>query len=224
MGLENKITWLLPKEIAGKSPRDYKSAKRIFCAHSGSSMYPTLSKRDLLETTPYQNKKPKVGDVILFLPPEEKNYFIHRIVNIGPKGFLTRGDNNSDIDAWALQEEDIYGRVIAAHQGERSRRIYAGLPGRLSGICCLARRKTNALIVKLLGPVYRWFCTGGILCRLIPVSLTTQVLKFQSDSIVSHRLLLGKRVIGTYDKSSLQWRIRRPYRVLVDESSLPTPQ
>ena len=221
---DNKISYFLPKGKALISPQDYKPAGRIFCAHSGSSMSPTLSKRDLIEITPYQNKIPKKGDVILFLPPDEENYFIHRIIKKGPDGFFTRGDNNTDMDSWVLQEGDIHGRVIAAHQGERSRKIYGGLPGRLSGISCLSRRKTNALMVTLLGPVYRAFCHGGLLHRLIPVRLKPQVATFQSFTNTSHKLLLGKQVIGSYDHALLRWQIKRPYRILINESSLPEPR
>jgi hypothetical protein len=86
------------------------------------------------------------------------------------------------------------------------------------------QRKTNGLMVKFLGPVYRSFCTGGILNWLIPVRLTPRVATFHSDTNASHKLLLGKRIIGSYDESLLQWQIRRPYRLLVDEASLPKPR
>ena len=158
-----------------------------------------------------------------FLPPNNNGYIVHRIVSAGPEGFLTRGDNNNDIDPWVLNEKNICGRVVAAHQGNKRRKIAGGFIGRLAGLSCLIRRKTNRLAVKLLGPIYRALCTGGMLRWLIPVRLTPQVATFQSETNDSHKLLLGRRIIGSYDKSLLQWQIRRPYRLFVDENSLPTP-
>ena len=194
-----------------------------FCAHKGTSMNPTLSRLDLLKITAYQKKRPQVGDVIFFLPPDDEDYLVHRIVSAGPKGFLTRGDNNNDIDPWILNEKDVYGRVVEAHKGNKRRKISGGFIGRLTGLSCVVRRTTNQLAIKMLGPVYRAFYTGGILRWLIPARLTPQVATFRSGTNNSHKLLLGKRTIGSYNKSLLQWQIRRPYRLFVDESTLPTP-
>ncbi len=201
-----------------------KSAEKYYCAHIGTSMNPTLTKLDMLEIAPYDTKEPKVGDVVFLKPPMEDNYFVHRIVSAGPKGFLTRGDNNTETDPWVLSENKICGRIIAAHQGDKRRKIAGGFIGRLTGLSCVVRRKTYRLAVKLLRPVYRSFCTGGLLHWLIPVRLTPQVATFQSDVNASHKLLLGRRIIGSYDESLLQWQIRRPYRLFVDEASLPKPR
>ncbi len=224
MSQRNQTAWLPVYSKTGLPLHHSDSKGNYFCAHRGTSMNPTLSRQELLEITGYDVKKPEIGDVAFFLPPHEKDYCVHRIIKKGPEGFFTRGDNNSDIDAWVLQEEDIYGRVIAAHQGQRSRKIYGGLPGRLAGISCLARRKTNALIVTLLGPVYRAVCNGGLLHRLIPLRLKPQVATFQSNKNTSHKLLLGKQVIGSYDYALLKWQIKRPYRIFINESSLPKPR
>jgi hypothetical protein len=75
-----------------------------------------------------------------------------------------------------------------------------------------------------LRPVYRSLCTGGFLHWLVPFRLTPQVATFRPGTIVSHKLLLGKRVIGSYDESRLLWQIRHPYRLFIDEDSLPKPR
>jgi signal peptidase len=199
------------------------SAKNFFCGHIGSSMNPTLTAQDLLEIKPYQQEDPQIGDVVLFQPRAHNHFVVHRITRINAAGIRTRGDNNGEIDSYFLDRGDIYGRVTAAHHGSQCRKITGGFIGRLTGFSCLVRRNTTKLAVKLLRPVYRAFCPGGILRWLIPVQFTPHVVTFQSDVNASYRLLLGKRIIGTYDNSILQWQIRRPYRLFVDESSLPTP-
>jgi signal peptidase len=225
MSLEKETYWLLAEKKAKLPPQHLGSGENYFCAHIGTSMNPTLSRQDLLEIAPYQRQSsPKIGDVILFQVPHHELYAIHRIIDIKPDGFHTKGDNSDIIDPWVLQKEDICGQAVTAHQGDTYRKISGGFLGRLTGMSCVVRRKTNGLAVKLLGPVYRSFCTGGILNWLNPVRLTPRVATFQSDANESHKLLLGKRIIGSYDESLLQWQIKRPYRLFVDEASLPTPR
>ena len=224
MPLINKKSWLLSDKKTKLPPEQINSGEIFFCAHIGISMNPTLTKQDLLEIAPYQEKPPKVGDVVLFQTSNSDNYVIHRIVNITHDGYKTKGDNSDLNDLWILQKKYIYGRIIAAHQGNKRRKIACGFLGRLTGYSCLLRRKTNQLTIKLLRPVYRSLCTGGFLHWLVPFRLTPQVATFRPGTIVSHKLLLGKRVIGSYDESRLLWQIRHPYRLFIDEKSLPKPR
>ena len=222
---ENNVAYRLLVDLKTDFFRLQENADtNYFIAHIGSSMNPTLSKWDILEIESCSHKRPKIGDIILFRAPHYDNFVIHRIFEINPEGFKTKGDNSDRVDPWVLQQNDVFGRVIAAHQGDKRRKIAGGSIGRLTGLSCLIGRKTNGLMVKLLGPVYRSFCSSGILHWLIPVRLTPQIATFESDINTSHKLLLGRRIIGSYDESLLRWQIRRPYRLFVDEKSLPVPQ
>lgn len=192
-----------------------------FYGHAGPSMNPTLNREDLLEVAPYAEYFPEVGDVILYRAPDNDSLIVHRIVSIKPEGYVAKGDNCSDRDPWLVKQEDILGHVIAAHRGTKRRLISCGYWGKLAGNFCHAKRRVTNLLVKLLRPVYRSLSTGGILHWLTPVRISPQVATFQSDTIASHKLLLGKQVVGFYDHNRLQWEIKRPYRIVVDESSLP---
>lgn len=211
-----------PKKSVAASPE--MPADTFFSAHRGTSMNPTLSRLDILEILPYKARKPQLGDVVFFLPPSHDDYFVHRIVLVGDSFFLTKGDNNTKIDTWTLRNNDIYGRVIAAHKGNKRRVILNGFPGRFVEKFCHFRKFFSRLIARLLGPAYRSLCSDGFLHWIIPYRFIPRVVTFHSDSDSSHQLLLGKRIIGFYDCTLLQWQIRRPFRVLVDESSLPTPR
>jgi signal peptidase len=223
MPLIDKKSWLLADKIAKLSPEQIHSEKVFFCSHIGTSMNPTLCEQDLLEIESYQIKYPKVGDVILFKTPRYKKIIVHRIIESTPEGFKTIGDNSDFPDDWTLQKEHIYGRVVAAHRANRKRIIVGGFIGRLTGYSCLIRRKTDFLMIKLLRPAYRSLSTGGTLNRLVPVRLTPQVVTYRTGPHDSHKLLLGKQIIGTYDETLLKWQIRRPYRLFVDENYLPSP-
>jgi len=209
---------IMPKADSRKSPEVH------FYGHVGPSMNPTLNKEDLLEVAPYRKDVPKVGDVILFQTPANDMTIVHRIVHIKPEGYVTRGDNCSDRDPWLVARKNIHGQIIAAHRGSKRRLISNGYWGKLTGIFCHLKRRVSNLLVRFLGPVYRSLSTGGYLHWLIPVRLTPQVATFQSDTNASHKLLLGRRIIGSYDESLLQWQIRRPFRLFVNEASLPKPR
>jgi signal peptidase I len=198
--------------------------KTFFCAHSGPSMNPTLSAQDLLEIKPYSGKRPKPGDVIFFKPPHDDYYVVHRIIRICSRGIQTRGDNNNHTDPWFLKPEDACGQVIAAHRGDASRKISSGFMGRLTGLFCQLRRKTQALLINILRPVYRFLNSSDALRRLMPLRLSPLVVTFTSKNHSSIRLLLGKTIIGTYDHALQQWQIEHPYRILLNESLLPKPR
>jgi hypothetical protein len=191
------------KIFSRKFSNESNNAESFYCAHIGASMTPTLSTQDLLEIKSYQHKTPRVGDIVLL--------------------FKTKGDYCDVADSWILKKEDVIGQVIAAHRGNKRRNISGGIVGRIAGLTFIMRRKTNWVITKLLRPIYRSLCTDGILHWLIPLRLTPQVATYRSGSDDSHKLLLGKRVIGSYDEARLQWQIKRPYRLVVDENSLPVP-
>ena len=222
---KSKVPLLLVRSnsVQQSNPPNY-SGKDFLCAHIGTSMNPTLSALDLLEVEPYNQKKPKIGDVILLKLSTENLYVVHRIVKTSQSRYLTRGDNSTEVDPWILNRKKILGSVIAAQQGNKRRKIAGGFIGRLTGLSCLVRRKTSGLLVKILRPAYRPLCSGGFLHWLVPVRLTPQVATFQSGTNASHKLLLGKRIIGSYDESLLQWQIKRPYRLFVNENSLPRPR
>ena len=197
--------------------------RTFFCAHAGPSMNPTLSGQDLLEIRAYRKKRPKPGDIILFRSPQNECCVVHRIIKVCPGGIQTRGDNNSHADPWLLQPEDAYGQVIAAHRGDTSRKITSGFMGRLTGLFCRLRRSTLSALTKILRPLYRSFCPGGNLHLFIPFRLQPRVASFRSGANACHKLLLGNRIIGSYDAFHRRWQIKRPYRVFIDEFSLPKP-
>jgi signal peptidase I len=198
--------------------------RTFFCAHAGPSMNPTLNAKDLLGIEAYREKMPKTGDVILFRVPQKDYQVVHRITRICSRGIQTRGDNNSQTDPWYLQPVDICGRVITAHRGAAVRIIINGFMGRIIGLYCQLRRCTLSSLTKTLSPVYRSLCANSFLRLFVPTRLHPKVVTFTSQTHSSHRLLLGKTIIGTYDHAQQQWQIRHPYRLLVNESLLPTPR
>ena len=193
----------------------------LLCAHIGPSMNPTLDHSDLLEVSPCGGRLPEVGDVILCVPPGGSLAVVHRVVRAGPDGITTRGDNNAVEDAWCLRKEDIVGRIVAAWRGERRRAIAGGRAGKWQAQWVRARWGLNRAVSPMLHPFYRALETSGVLRRLLPAKARPQVVSFETATGPRWRLIFGRREVGRYDHETGRWLICRPYRLLVDERTLP---
>jgi signal peptidase I len=225
MKYKKPLTTVLGRNGTDDSSPTPISENRSICGYIGPSMNPTLTAQDLLEITPYAtDRKPRVGDVILFRPPQHDYKVVHRIVSISSRVIRTRGDNCCEIDPWHLDYTNIDGQVVGASYGNRYRSIFGGLPGKLFHWYCQLRRWCLVPVVDLLGPIYRLICTKLTLQRFIPARLKPRIVIFNSGSNSTHKLLLGRKVIGTYDPILSQWQIGRPYRLLVNASTLMIPR
>ena len=189
--------------------------------YTGPSMNPTLFQGDVMEVKPYGREPVRVGDVIFLTAPGNSHDVVHRVVSASPEGVRTRGDNCCRTDSWVLQPSDIAGRVVAAWRGKQRRPIAGSERGRR-----LARRRRiwrslDVIASQWLHPVYRAMTLGGIYRRLLPGGLRPRVVAFRTNGRRQARLLMGERLIGTWDPRMDQWHIRRPFRLFVNESRLP---
>ena len=187
----------------------------------GPSMNPILKSGDRLRIIPYDGKAVGRGDVIAFLASGGDSKIIHRVVSVSSKGISTRGDNSSHVDPWILRPDQILGRVVAAQRGNKRRRIFGGTVGRLLAVTVRAIHGVDSCVSFLLRPAYREFARAGILSRLLPIQMRPRVISFKRDGGTEQQLLMGRRVIGRLLPGMARWNIRRPFRVFVDEESLP---
>ncbi len=74
------------------------------------SMIPTFYKGDMVIVQGAEDYK--VGDVIVYDAPAYRYPIIHRIIEVKPTGFITKGDNNPDRDPWVIQKGRIHGRAV----------------------------------------------------------------------------------------------------------------
>ncbi|MBU0493861.1 MAG: S26 family signal peptidase, partial [Chloroflexi bacterium] len=193
----------------------------LHVVYTGPSMNPTLAEPDLLEVVAYGERPVQPGDVVYFQPPEGGREVVHRVARVTPSGVYTRGDNNPQEDPYLLQPADIIGQVVAAQRGVTRRRIAGGRRGVLRGVACRPRRMVNRGVSRLLHSAYRALADIGLFRRLLPTGLRPRVFAFQARNQTFLKLLMGRRVVGQYDTRENEWRIRRPFRLLVDEASLP---
>ncbi len=196
----------------------------FFAAYAGSSMHPTLREPEMLEVVPYGDRPVRVGDVALFLPLDAQQPLVHRVVRVTPAGIATLGDNNVREDAFLLPPCNIQGRVVAAWRGQRRRTIAGGLRGRLTGRGLRWGLGLFRGASPVLHPLYQALSRRGWIARWLPPALRPRVVVFHVRGQDQYRLLLGRRVIGRYEALAQQWRIQRPFHLLVDGKALPSRQ
>jgi len=200
-------------EISGKEP-----CSVYFCAHFGTSMNPTLCELDVLEIEPYGNQPIRVGDVILFMPPSWNRPAVHRVVRATSEGIRTCGDNNNLMDSWIVFPEDVLGRVVRATRGNRRRPIYGGRIGWLWAVGVGAFK----ILVRVLSLWYHLLARSGLFRNLLPLHKRMRIITINQTAGKELQLVLGRWLVGRCRPGMDQWWIRRPFRLFVDESSLPT--
>lgn len=192
------------------------SAIRI---HIGPSMSPTLRPGDQIVVVPYDGWKARRGDVIVFRGPGGQQ-IAHRAVRVESQGIRTRGDNNRDMDPWTLSPEDILGQVVYVQRAKRRRKVFGGLAGRVFGAIVRGAHLLDASISRLLRPTYHRLARRRFATRFMSRHLQTRVVSFIRPEGLELHLLVGRLVIGRRLPGEAQWCIRRPFRLLVDETRL----
>ena len=187
----------------------------------GSSMNPTLKPGDRLDTVPYDRQKIRRGDVIVFISPLDESKAVHRVVSVDSKGIKTRGDNCNRIDPYVLSPDKIVGRVISVHRRNGRRRIFGGYLGRVFAGTARALIALDLGASFLLRPVYDRLARSGILRCWVPTWTKPRVIGFSRSGETELQLLMGRWVIGRRLPGMARWNIRRPFRLFVDENSLP---
>jgi len=189
--------------------------------HIGPSMYPTLKPGDGPSIIPYGNKKIRIGDVIVFSHPQGRHHIAHRVFSVDSQGIKTRGDNNPSIDPWILTPDDLIGRVAYAKRKGKRVRIRGGIRGRILAKAFRTIKHIDSAVSKILHPAYHWLARSGIFnknTRLLP---KTRMLSFNRPEGIELQLLMGDRVIGRRLPGDGLWQILRPFRLFLDEASLP---
>jgi len=187
----------------------------------GSSMNPALKPGDRLQVIPCNGQKVRRGDVIVFVPPGGESRIVHRVVSIDSEGIKTRGDNNFVLDQWVLSPKLILGRVASVKRGKKRRRIFGGLMGQLYHSVVRAINLCNSSVSAILRPSYDWLARSGIFRRCMPAQMRPRVISLNRAAGTELQLHLCRHVIGKWLPGHKGWHIRRPFRLFVDEGSLP---
>jgi len=192
--------------------------------YNGPSMNPILKAGDQIRVVPYASRNIRVGDVVVFQAPEGKQHVTHRVISVDSRGVRTRGDNNNNIDSWILQPEEITGRVDSALRGAKRVPIHGGRRGMMYASALRSIKRANLTISRMLRPAYHRLLKSGIFRRAVPNRARPRVICFLKPNGVEMHLLMGRWMIGRCRPGLDRWWIRRPFKLFVDENSLPENQ
>lgn len=124
---------------------------------AGASMSPFIRSGDIITIMPV-SARIRPGDVLAFRQPEGDKLAVHRVIGLGRKGFLLKGDNGGHADG-RVNRERIIGRVTRVEHRGREVRIGLGFERILiAGLSRLRLLRPLLFPVRwLLWPVYRRF-------------------------------------------------------------------
>lgn len=177
-------------------------------------MMPVLNEDDRLLVV--DCPEPRPGDVILFSSNEQ--IVAHRVMRVHNGKLITQGDNNPEPDSEYVQNTGIMGRVdYARNRDGKLRRIYGGRRGRITGFLMKIRAAAVRMAVKSFGPLY----LSSPLAWLQPLfSPWTRIFIFPGSDGDELQFFLGGHNIGTLRPGSSHWKIRRPFRLIYNDSFL----
>jgi hypothetical protein len=187
--------------------------------YKGTSMNPLFREGDVAEVVPYQGLEIRAGDVVAFSPPEKSGKVIHRVVAVEPGGIVTKGDNQPFLDDWTIKPGDILGKVVAIHRQGRRLPVPRRAPASLYLLKC--RQWCDRALSRLLQPVYHRLANSGLFRGRLGEWLQPELLYFSRSDGPEWQLWLGNLLIGRKLPHQAHWTIRRPFRLFVDEATLP---
>jgi hypothetical protein len=84
-----------------------------------------------------------------------------------------------------------------------------------------AIKQVNIILSKILHSAYHMLARSGLVRKSLPLQRMTRVLSFNRPEGKELQLHLRDRVIGRCRPGQDQWQIARPFRLFIDESTLP---
>lgn len=188
--------------------------------HVGNSMYPALRALDQVYVSPIHGDIIK-GDIVVFQYSPTDVLIAHRVIYVGSEGIRTMGDNNPKPDDMTLLREMIVGKVTSARRRKRTILVMGGLQGRLWVAVYRAIKNTRVTMESILVKPYHLLAKSGIFRIWLPESLKYKVIKVEKNANVSMILSMSGRTIGRYSTRKRGWLIKPPYKLFIDEASLP---
>jgi signal peptidase len=183
---------------------------------SGNSMKPTLSEPIILEV--FRAEQYNRGDVVVF-SDRNSHTIVHRIVKLTESNFITRGDNNL-MDDEPIVQANISGKVVAAYRGEKRYRLSEGKNGYRLHRYLQVQKAILRYPQRILSIVYHLLCRTNFFAKLLPLKFKFKIIQYQNNQAQVH---LGKILVGWYDVRRQNWIIFRPWRIFIDEKTLPKP-
>ena len=190
--------------------------------YKGPSMNPTLRAPDVLHVEPCPSGCARPGDVIVYADPNGRGNVVHRVMSVRCDGWVcTQGDGNDFMDAYVVPGSAILGRVTHVTRNGKRHVVYGGPCGRIVGVSARLYRVVSRRLVRSLRPVYA-SCSGCLAFPWLLKRMNFRIIQYSRCGRPSElHLFMGNRCIGRLLPHQTGWRITPPFKLLVDEKTLP---
>jgi hypothetical protein len=187
-------------------------------------MRPTLPEAAALLVEPYEGKRIRRGDVVVFNLPGSSEAVVHRVAVSHEDRLFTKGDANVAVDISPVSPGDVVGQVRYASAGASWIRIHGGWRGvcaaKIAKACRSLTRLGFGALSKSLLPIAHW----RIIRSVWSLAYKPKAVYFRRGGESTFLLLVGRRVVGRFVWEQDRWMIRRPFSFFIDERVLPKPE
>lgn len=185
----------------------------------GTSMYPTLMPPGYIEVRPYDNDKPRRGDIVHFRSPATGRMFVHRVTAVRPEGIITRGDNNAQDDLELIPFPSVDGKVITVKDSKGSRHLRGGPAGMMDYAYARLLRMVKILTVRIYRSFISFHSLTGSLLRYAPKKSADLKYVFFGNPIHGQLKIMSDDIcVGYYTRRC--WHIAYPWRLWIDPVKL----
>jgi signal peptidase I len=178
--------------------------------YRGASMKSTFRAGELLYVRPHvQEVKP--GDVVVF--KHDGQYIVHRVLSAGTAGFVTRGDNNTDIDASPVSPDQVIGRV----EINENRGVFNSVRGGWLGLWLARFRfRTRSLGLGLrcvTGLLYRLLKATKFVGRIWKPAIYQIHIKNRAGRLVKY--IYRNKTVAVWDMSLGYFECQKPFDLII---------
>lgn len=174
-------------------------------------MQGTFREGDCLWIAPLPFDEVRMGDVVAFA--SGASTVAHRVVALGDRGILTRGDAAMGPDPSPVTPGRLLGKVVMRERRGKCCSISGGPRGRgrgwvLHGIACLRR-----WLLFPLAPAYRWLRASRWVARVWQPRVVA--VRFAGPEGGFVKFIHRGQTVARWSPKELRWTCRKPYDLVL---------
>lgn len=187
----------------------------------GPSMKPTLQTYDIIQFSPSEAANIRIGDIVaLHFSDNPEKKIIHRVISIRKDRVRTQGDNCAMPDPW-IDRDQILGRVTRISRNGIEYPVNRGPHQFMSVIYFRTRNWAFSEASLILKYPYERIASSHILSKYTTKFFLHSVRQIRPNFPRELHIQVGHVVIAHYREGMPGWKIRPPFRILIDESKMP---
>jgi hypothetical protein len=188
------------------------SHTRLFrLAYRGESMQGIFREGDCLWIEPIPFQEVRVGDVVAFTSGAKT--VAHRVVAVGDRGLLTRGDAAMGPDPSPVTPDHLLGKVVMRERRGKRCVISGGPLGRGRGGMLHGIARLRRWLLFPLAPAYRWLRASRWASRVWTPRVG--VVRFAGPEGELVKYIHRGQTVARWFPGEQRWTCRKPYDLVL---------